>query len=97
MQIRAFRVAISVYVVIGHALPALAQVHQQRAQQYFKEAQALCDRDRGRLWGVSLRGPMVIADMRTQTFATSQPAPEGARPRLLGLLACISPSFGESR
>jgi hypothetical protein len=86
MQIRAFRVAISVYVVIGHALPALAQVDQQRAQQYFKEAQALCERDGGRLWGVSLCGPMVIADMRTQTFATSRPAPEGARPRLLGLL-----------
>jgi hypothetical protein len=29
---------------------------------------------------------MVIADMRTQTIATSQPAPEGARPRLLGLV-----------
>ena len=40
---------------------------------------------RRRLWGVSLCGPMVIADMPTQTFATSQPAPEGVRPRLLGL------------
>jgi hypothetical protein len=29
---------------------------------------------------------MVIGDMRTQTFATSQPAPEAARPRLLGLV-----------
>jgi hypothetical protein len=53
---------------------------------YFKEVQALCERDGGRLWGVSLCGPMVIGDMRTQTFATSQPAPEVPRPRLAGLV-----------
>ena len=73
-------------LLAGSALPAEAQVDQERAQEFFKEAQALCGRDAGRLWGVSLCGPMVIADARTQTFATSQPAPEGARPRLLGIV-----------
>jgi hypothetical protein len=86
MRTRTFWVAIVGYVVLGHALPAAAQVDQQRARAYFKEVQALCDRDGGRLWGVALCGPMVIGDMRTQTFATSQPAPEGARPRLVGLV-----------
>ena len=81
MRIPASCTAILAYVVIGHAPPAVAQVDQQRAQEYFKEVQALCERDGGRLWGVSLCGPMVIGDMRTQTFATSQPAPEGPRPR----------------
>ena len=38
---------------------------------------------------MSLCGPMVIHDSRTQTIATSQPAPEGPRPRLLGLNAPI--------
>ena len=78
--------AILASVVIGHARPAAAQVDQQRAQEYFKEAQVLCDREGGRLWGVSLCGPMVIADQRTQTLATSQPAPDGPRPRMLGLV-----------
>jgi hypothetical protein len=73
-------------VVIGDPAPAVAQVDQQRAQQYFKEAQALCERDGGRLWGVSLCGPMVIADAATGTIATSQPAPAGDRPRVLGLV-----------
>jgi hypothetical protein len=87
MRTPAGRAAVFLYVVAGLALPAVAQVDQQRAQEYFTEVQALCERDGGRLWGVSLCGrPMVIADMRTQTFATSQPAPEGARPRLLGLV-----------
>jgi hypothetical protein len=86
MWISALCTAILAYVVIGHALPAVAQVDQQRAQEYFKEARALCERDGGRLWGVSVCAPMVIADIRTQTIATSQPAPEGARPRLLGIV-----------
>jgi hypothetical protein len=29
-------------------------VDQQLAEVYFREAKALCDRDNGRLWGVSL-------------------------------------------
>ena len=63
-----------------------AQVDQQRAQAFFKEAQTLCEHDGGRLWGVSLCGPMVIADRRTQTIATSQPAPSATRPPVLGLV-----------
>jgi hypothetical protein len=85
MQVRAFPVVISVCVAVGHALPALAQVDQQRAQEYFKEVQALCEREGGRLWGVSLCGPLVVADPGTQTLATSQPAPDGPWPRFLGL------------
>jgi hypothetical protein len=69
--------------------PASAQVDQQRAQGYFKDVQAVCEREGKRLWGMSLCGPMVIHDSRTQTIATSQPAPEGPRPRLLGLNAPI--------
>ena len=86
MRVSAFCTAVLTYVVIGHPLAAVAQVDQQRAHEFFKEAQALCERDGGRLWGVSVCAPMVIADRRTQTTATSQPAPDGARPRLLGLL-----------
>ena len=64
MRISAFCTAVLTCVVIGHPPPAVAQVDQQRAQEYFKEAQALCERDGGRLWGVSLCAPLVIADQR---------------------------------
>ena len=86
MRISMSCTAILAYVVIGHPPPAVAQVDQQRAQEYFKEAQALCERDGGRLWGVSLCGPMVIADAATGTIATSQPAPAGDRPREIGFV-----------
>ena len=42
MRIPAYGLAIFA-VVTCHALPAAAQVDQQRAQEYFKEAQALCE------------------------------------------------------
>src|SRR5687768_3942079 len=84
MRIRVSWVTIFVCGVAGHTRPAVAQVDQQRAQAFFKEAQALCERDGGRLWGVSICAPMVIGDARTQTFATSQLPPDAPRPRLAG-------------
>ena len=72
--------------VTAAVVPAAAQVDQGLAEQYFKEAQALCERDGGRLWGVSLCGPMVIADAATGTIATNQPPPDGDRPRALGVV-----------
>jgi hypothetical protein len=78
--------AIVACLAMGDPVPAAAQVDQQRAQEYFKEAQALCERDGGRLWGVSICAPMVIGDVRTQTFATSQPPPDAPRPKLIGIL-----------
>src|SRR5262245_20344301 len=70
------------------AAPSLArgQVDSALAQSYFHEAAALCERDGGKLWGVSLCGPMVFADAATKTIATSQPAPEAPHPKGLGFL-----------
>ena len=73
------------FVVVA-VVPAAAQVNQARAERSYKEAQTLCERDGGRLWGVSLCGPMVIADAATGTIATSQPAPAGDRPRVIGFV-----------
>jgi hypothetical protein len=86
MRISAFCTAVLTCAVAGLPPPAVAQVNQQLAQEYFKEAQALCERDGGRLWGVSLCGPMVIADAATGTIATNQPAPAGDRPRMIGVV-----------
>ena len=72
-------------LLLGVASPAAGQVDQQRAEGFFKEAAAICQRDAGRLWGVSLCGPLVIADARTGTIATSEPAPATERPRMFGL------------
>ena len=39
MRISAFGTALLAWVAVGHPLPADAQVDQQRAQEYFKEAE----------------------------------------------------------
>ena len=64
--------------------PAIGQVDPQRADVYFREAATLCQRDSGRLWGISLCGPMVFADARTHTLATNQPRPADDWPRVFG-------------
>jgi hypothetical protein len=71
-------------LLLGAATGAEAQVDPLLAQRYFVEATKLCERDAGRLWGVSLCGPMVIFDPTTGTRATSQPEPEGPPPRFAG-------------
>jgi hypothetical protein len=71
-------------LVFAAATGAEAQVDPQLAQRFFQEATKLCQRDAGRLWGVSLCGPMVIFDPATGTRATSQPEPEGPPPRFPG-------------
>ena len=86
MRTRVLDAATLFCVLTAFPSRAPAQVDQQRAQEFFKEAQALCERDGGRLWGVSICAPMVIGDARTQTFATSRPAPDAPRPRLIGIL-----------
>ena len=73
MRVPALCTAMLAYMVMGNPTTAVAQVDQQRAAEIFKEAQTLCERDGGRLWGVRICAPMVIGDARTQTFATSQP------------------------
>jgi hypothetical protein len=47
------------------------------ARQYFQEAAALFDQDRGELWGVSLKGPMIFVDYETRAAAANQPDGEG--------------------
>src|ERR1044071_8767238 len=85
MFIRRHLDVVSVLLLLA-AAPANAQVQPQVAERYFKEAAALCARDAGRLWGVSLCGPMVIVDQASATRATSQPEPEGPAPRFPGFV-----------
>jgi hypothetical protein len=46
--------ALFLLVLLGGATAADAQVQPQLAQRWFEEATKLCERDAGRLWGVSL-------------------------------------------
>ena len=43
-----------------------------KARSYIAERQALCDADRGRLWGKSLCGPILFADDASREVAASQ-------------------------
>jgi len=75
MKIRCHFNTLPLLALLGAATAADGQVRPQLAQRWFEEATKLCERDAGRLWGVSLCGPMVIFDQTTGTRATSQPEP----------------------
>src|SRR6266480_5604586 len=47
------------------------------ASQYFREAQVLCTRDRGKLWGISLCSPMLFVDRQTRAVIANQADAEG--------------------
>jgi hypothetical protein len=80
MQARTNLNALLLLSLLGGATAAEAQVQSELAKRYFEEVTKLCERDGGRLWGVSLCGPMVIVDRATGTRATSQPGPDGQPP-----------------
>ena len=69
------------FALIG-AAPAATQTSQpvsfSAAQKDFAEARALCELDGGKLWGVSLCGPMVFVDPDTRTLVANQPDAQGA-------------------
>jgi hypothetical protein len=56
----------------------------------------LCAADDGTLWGISLCGPIVIADAATGTIATNQPAPDAPKPRAIGF-ANAAMMWGDTR
>ena len=86
MKIRYLFNTLAMLALLGIATATEAQVKPELAKRYFEEATKLCQRDAGRLWGVSLCGPMVIVDQATGTRATSQPEPEGPTPRFPGFV-----------
>lgn len=45
--------------------------------QYFQEAKAICDRESGKLWGISLCGPILFADSSTRMVVANQSDIEG--------------------
>ena len=85
MQTRSHLIALFLLFLLGAATAAEAQVQPELAKRYFEEATKLCERDAGRLWGVSLCGPMVIFDQATGTRATSQQEPERQPRRFPGI------------
>jgi len=84
MKIRYHFNTLSLLALLGTVTAADGQVQPQLAQRWFGEATKLCERDAGRLWGVSLCGPTVIFDQATKTHDTSQPEP-GPLPRSPGI------------
>lgn len=58
--------------------PARAAIDPAAATAVFREAQAICDRDRGALWGRPLCGAMLLVDPEDRTVIANQADAKGA-------------------
>ena len=47
------------------------------AKRYFKEAESICQADRGQLWGISLCGPLMFVDPGSRSVVANFPDLEG--------------------
>ncbi len=71
------------FFMLPFFLPALSSGVQGKAidttlaAQYFQEARAICAKDKGLLWGVSLYGPMMFVDRNTRMIVANQSDVEG--------------------
>lgn len=54
-------------------------------QQGFDELRAMCARDDGRMWGVSICRPTMIVDRQTRAVAANEAAPAATLPKEIGI------------
>ena len=49
----------------------------EKASQYFKSIEDICNRDNGKLWGKNLFGPMMFVDRTSRRIVANTPDNEG--------------------
>ena len=59
------------------ATPPAGPIDLKLARSHFQEAASLCALDDGKLWGVSLDGPILFIDPATRGVVANRDAPEG--------------------
>ncbi|HYP29619.1 MAG TPA: hypothetical protein VE262_23100 [Blastocatellia bacterium] len=64
-------------IISNPITPQASPLDPALAHRYFQEAEALCRQDNGKLWGVSLCGPMLFADPSTRRVVANQGDREG--------------------
>ena len=72
MSSRAFLMASALVAAIGCVRAAEPLIPADAARAVFAEGATLCAADGGKLWSVSLCGPMLLVDPATRTFVASQ-------------------------
>src|SRR5450759_3338373 len=49
----------------------------EKASQYFKSIEDICNRDNGKLWGKNLYGPIMFVERTSRRIVANQPDNEG--------------------
>jgi len=83
-------------LLVGAPIAARAQSAEpipiDVAKRYFAEARALCTADGGRLWGVSLCGPIMFVDAASREIVASEADARGVLKAEGGVFAGVLPA-----
>lgn len=64
-------------ILLAATADAQQGINLTEAERYFADAQQVCTADAGKLWGVSLCGPLLFADPQTRTAVGNRADAEG--------------------
>jgi hypothetical protein len=84
-------VVFAVTSFLGASVVAAKPIDLAVAKQYFAEAAALCEKDAGKLWGVSLCGPMIFVDSESRGVVANQADANGHLKADAGVFAGVLP------
>jgi len=76
-----FFILVAVSISIAFQPEILAQgstSNETLASQYFQEVRSICEKDRHKIWGVSLCGPVLLVDKQTRTVMANVADRQGA-------------------
>lgn len=76
-----FSLSVSLLLSSNLAKSQTAPMDSSVALQYFREAEAACNRDGGKLWGISICGPILFVDPLTRQVVTNQSDVQGVLTR----------------
>jgi hypothetical protein len=76
----------------GARAQAASPIPIDSAKAAFAEAKALCSADAGKLWGVSLCGPIMFVDAPSRSIVANEPDGKGVLARKDGMFAGVMPT-----
>jgi len=88
-----FHLALCVIVFIAHIVAAQTTgIDSVQAKHYFDESRSICESDAGKLWGVSLCGPIMFVDPQSRSIVASQADANGLLKAESGVFVGLLPT-----
>ena len=90
-MMRTLETIVLLLLFIPMSVTSYAEIDSAQAAAYFREARTIALLDAGKLWGVSLNGPLMFVDPQTRQIIANEPDKEGKLEKRGDIFAGILP------